>query len=322
MSLRGVASAIVLALGLIGAACGGAEEPEDGVARAAPARSDFPRPSGSLIDFYSGLPKDDNFVLVPTQSFLPPGDQRFGFALYNVSGSQAIDEDVAIYAARGKGPILGPLPARTESLATDAPFVARSTGLDPDAAKGLYVVDARFGQPGEWRFIAVLGGEEPRVAGIRGIEITDDPPVPQVGERPPPINTPTVEDVGKIEEIETRVPADTMHEVDFADAIGEKPVALVIATPALCESRVCGPVVDIAEQVKQEWEGDAAFIHMEVWEDNNPAEGLRSQLRAFGLRTEPWLFVFDRDGRVSTRIEGAFSAEELEAALREAERTG
>ena len=41
-----------------------------------------------------------------------------------------------------------------------------------------------------------------------------------------------------------------MHDVDFADALGKKPVVLLFATPLLCQSRVYGPVADIAEEVK------------------------------------------------------------------------
>ena len=62
-----------------------------------------------------------------------------------------------------------------------------------------------------------------------------------------------------------------MHDVDFADVVGKEPVVLLFATPALCQSRVCGPVVDVAEQVKRDRGDDAAFIHMEIYEDNNAA---------------------------------------------------
>jgi hypothetical protein len=106
-----------------------------------------------------------------------------------------------------------------------------------------------------------------------------------------------------------------MHDVDLADVVGKKPVVLLFATPALCTSRVCGPVVDVADQVKQEVGDDVAFIHMEIWNDNDPNKGPRPQVQAFHLRTEPWLFVLDRNGRVSTRIEGAFSVPELERAV-------
>ncbi len=64
-----------------------------------------------------------------------------------------------------------------------------------------------------------------------------------------------------------------MHDVDLADVVGKKPVVLLFATPALCVSRVCGPVVDIAEQVKSEVGDDVAFIHMEIFTDNDPNQG-------------------------------------------------
>ncbi len=91
---------------------------------------------------------------------------------------------------------------------------------------------------------------------------------------------------------------------------------LLFATPALCQSRVCGPVVDVAEEVKSEFGGKVDFIHMEVYKNNNASDGLRPQLNAFGLRTEPWLFVVNRNGIISTRIEGAFGVTELENAVR------
>ena len=75
---------------------------------------------------------------------------------------------------------------------------------------------------------------------------------------------------------------------------------------------------DAAEQVKSELGDEAEFIHMEVFEDNNPTKGVREQLETYGLHTEPWLFVLDAEGRVSTRIEGAFSAAELRQAVEKA----
>jgi hypothetical protein len=107
---------------------------------------------------------------------------------------------------------------------------------------------------------------------------------------------------------------------DFAEVAGKEPVVLVFATPQLCQSRVCGPVVDIAEQVKSDHEGEAEFIHMEIYRDNTIEKGFRPQVKAFGLPTEPWLFAIDRRGKVAARLEGAFSAAELEDALRKATR--
>ena len=98
------------------------------------------------------------------------------------------------------------------------------------------------------------------------------------GDRAPVVHTPTVDDVGG--DLARSTPASrptTMHEDDLADVLGKEPVVLLFATPALCQSRVCGPVVDIAEQVKRERGDDVAFIHMEIYNDNNANKGLRPQ---------------------------------------------
>ena len=88
--------------------------------------------------------------------------------------------------------------------------------------------------------------------------------------------------------------------MDYADALGKEPIMLLFATPQFCQSRVCGPVVDVAEQVQQEYGDEAAFIHMEIYNDNDPSKGVRPQVRAFHLPSEPWLFAINREGVVSS----------------------
>jgi hypothetical protein len=102
---------------------------------------------------------------------------------------------------------------------------------------------------------------------------------------------------------------------DLADVLGKRPVVITFATPLLCQSRVCGPVVDIVEQVKASAPKDVAFIHQEIYKDNKINAGLRPQVTAWGLQSEPWTFVIDRHGKVSTRFEGAFSVGELQRAV-------
>jgi hypothetical protein len=64
--------------------------------------------------------------------------------------------------------------------------------------------------------------------------------------------------------IDTRIPPDDMQRVDFATVLGRRPVALLFATPALCHSRVCGPVTDIMFQLEHEFGPRMTFIHNEV----------------------------------------------------------
>ena len=79
-------------------------------------------------------------------------------------------------------------------------------------------------------------------------------------------------------------------------------------------------MVDIAEQVKAERGDEAEFIHMEIYRDNKIEKGFRPQVAAWRLPTEPWLFAIDRTGKVAARLEGAYSAGELGAALDRATR--
>jgi len=133
-----------------------------------------------------------------------------------------------------------------------------------------------------------------------------------VGQKAPLIHTPTPADVGgDLSKITTRIPPDTQNKVDYADILGKEPIVLLFATPQFCQSRVCGPVVDVAEQVKQLYGEKAAFIHMEIYNDNDPSKHPRPQVRAFHLPSEPWLFAIGRDGRIENVIEGAFGVEEL-----------
>ena len=109
-----------------------------------------------------------------------------------------------------------------------------------------------------------------------------------------------------------------MAAVSLNQVLGKRPVALLFSTPQLCVSRVCGPVTDIAVQLQHRFGNKVAFIHQEVYVDNQPSKGLRSQLKAFHLRTEPWLFAINRHGTIVARLEGAFGTTELTQAIQAA----
>jgi hypothetical protein len=144
-------------------------------------------------------------------------------------------------------------------------------------------------------------------------------PIPDVGERPPDVATDTLQSVkGDEDLLDTRVPPSDMHRESFADVLGKKPIALLFATPQLCQSRVCGPVTDVALQMKAKYGDRMEFIHQEVYVDNDPNAGLREPLKAFRLRTEPWLFVVDASGRITARLEGSFGINAFEDAVKTA----
>lgn len=313
-------STLCLALLVLTAAlsgCGGSSDPD----RPAPPAAEFPAAKGKTITQVlegSGA-KPTKLVIAPTAQEFEVGPNRYPFGVFTVGNGQVSDADAALYFARDENsPVQGPLPARVSSLETKPAYRAQGTE-GPGEAKTVYVVPkVDFDRPGPWLAIAMLKGS-------RGLEASRVPSpvvlrrssVPGAGDRPPAIHTPTGASVGgDLAEIDTRVPPDQMHEVDFADALGKQPIVLVFATPALCQSRVCGPVVDVAQQVADKYGDQADFIHMEVYNENDAGKGVRPQLRAFNLQTEPWTFLIDRNGVIRDRIEGAYGVLELEQAMK------
>jgi hypothetical protein len=115
------------------------------------------------------------------------------------------------------------------------------------------------------------------------------------------------------------VPPDlTLVEHSIAETLRErKPFVVTFSTPEFCASRVCGPVVDVVEEVSKRFEGeDVRFIHVEVYEDNDPAKGYNRWMGEWGLVTEPWTFVVGANGKIASRFEGLVSVHELEDAVR------
>jgi len=314
----------------------GSTSASDGESRPAPPEADFPSADGKTLgQVVESAAGPSTLVVSPAARAFYTGENRYPFGVFEREGSPVSDAEVALYFARvplpAKGlpknperarevseealeqPASGPYPAAIETLQTQPAFRAQTTTDDPDAAPVIYVTNVDFTGDGEWRIVALIKEDgELRSSLLPSASVGNFARIPRSGQKAPLIHTPTPEDVGgDLAKITTRIPPDTQNRVDYADALGKEPIVLLFATPQFCESRVCGPVTDVAEQVKQLYGEKAAFIHMEIYNDNDPSKPVRSQVRAFHLPSEPWLFAIDRQGRVAAEIEGAFGVEEL-----------
>jgi hypothetical protein len=338
----------------IAAGCGGDSDSSTSTAgtaasKPAPPKSDFPRAEGkSLGEIVKSADSHAELVLSPAALVFHKGVNRYPFGVFHPDRSQVDDAEVALYVARvppavpggaaaaengkeKKGavararaealeqPATGPYPAAIESLATLPAYRAQTTTADPDAATIVYTTDVDFPSNGEWRVAALIKqGDEVVATLLPSASVGEFKRIPRVGDKAPRIHTPTAEDVGgDLSKITTRVPPDTQNRVDYADALGREPIILLFATPQFCQSRVCGPVVDVAEQVKDQYGDKAAFIHMEIYNDNDPSKGVRPQVRAFRLPSEPWLFAIDRQGVIRAEVEGAFGVDRLTRVVKE-----
>ncbi len=256
------------------------------------------------------------------------GENRHLFALVSGEFEQLETPEVQVryYLLRGE--------ETPELRATALAKFRQSEGVTPHQhadrqvhqhieVRGVHVVDSVvFDRSGFWRAefdVPSEPGERVKV-GTAAFEVTDDSIVPDVGDLVPPSENLTLADVDSIEEIETRVPPDDMHELSVAQALQQdKPFVVVFAAPMFCVSRMCGPVTDVVAELHSRYRDRANFIHIEPW-DLAMARGQGRLVPTkitleWNLPTEPWIFVVDRSGRVAARFEALVATEELEAAL-------
>jgi hypothetical protein len=336
---------VAAAPGLAG--CGGGsdsdtESPSTAAeSRPAPPRSEFPAAEGkTLSEVLEAADGPSELVVSPAALVFYKGENRYPFGVFKRDRSQVGDAEVALYFAKvprtkasagGKFgatsgsadkqaeskardmPAVGPFPAAIETVQTQPAFRAQTTTSDPDAATVVYSTNVNFPSDGEWRIAALIKQDgEITSALLPSADVGAYAKVPRVGQKAPLIHTPTAADAGgDLAKITTRIPPDTQNKVDYADVLGKEPIVLLFATPQFCQSRVCGPVVDVAEEAKEIYGDEAAFIHMEIYNDNDPSKDVRPQVQAFHLPSEPWLFAIDRSGRIEAEIEGAFGVEAL-----------
>ncbi|MGN6216337.1 MAG: hypothetical protein ACTHN7_05200 [Solirubrobacterales bacterium] len=319
---------------------------ETAESRPAPPKSEFPAVEGrTLRQVLKAADGRTELLVTPAAEVFYPGANRYPFSVSDREKGEVPDAEVALYyakvppvepKAKSKSgnrsqatkapqppldqPAVGPFPAAIESLATKPAFRSKTTSEDPEAASVIYSTQLDFPGKGEWLVAAILReGGKLKGALLRDAVVGEFKRVPRPGQKAPKIHTPTAQDVGgALSKITTRIPPDTQNKVDYAEALGREPIVLLFASPQFCQSRVCGPVVDVAEQAKHEYGDKAAFIHMEIYNDNDPGRGVRPQVRAFHLPSEPWLFTIDRHGVVRDAVEGAFGLKLMHEAVEKA----
>lgn len=202
--------------------------------------------------------------------------------------------------------------------------------LWPFGSRGNYVTDLTFDTPGEWRLDVEVTEEDGSVSRAEiPLSIAERSHTPTAGDGPPSDGNKTIHDVGSLSELTTSSRPDAdLYQQTIGEAIGDgKPLVLVFASPALCTSPTCGPQVETVEELKEQYKGQAGFIHVEVYE--NPAEiqgdldrarysplvgewGLSAQT---GYLNESWVFIFGSDGKLTSKYQGYASIDELTKGL-------
>jgi hypothetical protein len=176
--------------------------------------------------------------------------------------------------------------------------------------RGVYVAEVVLDQAGVWDALALTQGRRVPFA----IEVKERAEVPVVGAAAPRAPSPTLADPLGVHPICTRRPRCPLHDVSLSTVIGAgTPVAAMFATPALCQSQYCGPVLDELLKLRRSFPG-VTFVHVEIYRSNRGAD-LSPTVEAWQLPSEPWLFTIDTAGTITGRLDGAFGGDEMRARL-------
>ena len=235
-----------------------------------------------------------------------PADNRYTFGVFDPGGEPIADAEVALYVAEGtKGEAHGPYPAAIESLVPDGSFISRTTSLDPDVPPTFYVSDVEFPGDGEYRVMAMVkDGADYSASLIQSALVGKYDEIPQPGDEAPVVHTPTVDDVADLSDIDTRDPHDSMHDDRPRRRARQGAGRARHGDPGA----VPEPRLRPQRRHRRAGQGRArrrCRLHpQEIYEDNVVDKGLRPQVEAYGLQTEPWIFVIDGDGKVQSSLRG------------------
>ncbi len=284
-----------VALGAVLAACGGGDSSKNTEGA-----------DGSLRDIVAGRPQ--TLTIVAVQGETLKGERvRYPFALFDVKTNQRYTAGTARLWV-----------AQNQTSKAAGPFEAtwHDEMLDD---RGVYVTHLPFRTDGAWLVLVeaspveasgrkLLGGTQV------GIGRRSQQPVP--GEAAVSVATPTVANARGVNPICTAKPRCSMHDVSLDVALKSgKPTVLVIGSPAFCQSRTCGPVVEIIDTVKARTpKGAVNFIHVELYENNTeaPAKGtLAPAASKWNITEEPVVYFIKRDGTIVDRFVGATGIDEI-----------
>jgi len=298
---------------LIAAACGSSDD-EDGSATSTPSIG------GATAT--PGAPTSVQPVLLASE-FVAGAESRFIFGLLDSENDflRKADVNVRFFRIGADG--------RTGTLAFEAP--ARYLEMDVEGAHThdgssgelvtedrvpFYVADVPFDETGRWgaEVASRLRGASEFKSQL-AFDVLAEPQTPASGMTPPASQNDTSATNPNVESLCTRDPICGLHDIVIGDVLGKgRPLVVQFSTPAFCETRFCGPVLEALLTQVPAYRDRIDFVHIEVWQDFQ-LQRYRPAVQEWGLRGEPYTFFIGGDGAVRGRFEAIFTIEELREQL-------
>jgi len=289
------AAALCLAACFIAAGCGGSSSAQE-------------EPNAPTLEELWRAPGED-VAIVPGTADFGPGDVRFTFLVIDGQGRVVTRPTAKLWLARG----LKSRPFARTTAASESIGVGKS---EPGEPTEVFVAHLQLKKPGTyWLLAEPVGGR--KIQAVGNVVVKSQTAAPDVGAPAIASNTPTLDDATLDQLSTSTTPDPELYKISIADALAaKKPFVVVFATPKYCTSRTCGPVVDVVSAVRRKHADDGiSFIHVEIYQDNDPAKGENQWVKEWKLPSEPWVFLVGADGTIKSRFEGTLSVDELDEAV-------
>ena len=247
-------------------------------------------------------------VVVPTE--LVVGPDRFAVGLFDPEQNLILDAEVHFHYYDLSDPDKAVL-----ELEADAHRVQT-----PDGLTTIFAHQRDFERAGNYGVEVEARMPDGTAARQRiGFRVVANPDSVSPGDSVAGLKTPTLADVeGDLSLISSASqPNPAFYELGLPEAISNgKPTVLLIATPEFCQTRLCGPVYGAFENLYERYGQQANFIHLEDF-GGLPAPAfygfkLSPAVEAFGVESDPWVYLIDEQGTVVYRLEGLFTEAEVE----------
>ena len=261
-------------------------------------------------------------------SDLAVGQNRFVFAILDEKDQPVDNASVHVRFLRVVGNSAQPAgeaDAAFRSVTIKTPHPHEGGQLhEHQEARGVYVVDnAAFNAAGVWQaeLSATLADRRGPFTLSASFQVKPRSDTPALGAPVPASRNKTAKDVQNLKEISTMAPPNpALYRLSVAQALAQRrPFLAVFASPAFCQSRICGPVTEETATLLPKYGDRMELIHIEPY-DLNAAQNqgrllLTPIAREWNLPSEPWVFIVDGQGRIAAKFEGIVTAQELEGAI-------
>jgi hypothetical protein len=193
----------------------------------------------------------------------------------------------------------------------------------PDGLVGIYTTEVNFPTAGSWG-VAIKGttADGKPIEQSIGFDVAAKSTEVAIGQKPPAAKSPTLDSVGgDLKRLTSSTnPNQNFYRLSLDQAISNgKPSIVQFSTPSFCSSRLCGPAYDVMNAVFPAYVNKLNFVHIEVYKDlpnpNLSKPQYADAMLAWGLNSEPWTYLLDKNGVVVWRVEGLVTSDELKAVI-------